>query len=62
VEVGLLNDDDGALGEALAVQGADVARPASEPEGKKNIAQARNVEIGLKELRQMRRWDIIVAR
>jgi len=36
VEVGLLNDDDGALGEALAVQGADVARPASEPEGKKN--------------------------
>jgi len=62
VEVGLLGDDDGALEEALAVQGADVARPASEPEERKNIAQARNFEIGLEELRQIRRWDVIIAR
>jgi len=38
MEVRLLGDDNGALDEALAVQGADVARAACKPEKGENIA------------------------
>lgn len=48
MEICLLGDYDRALDETLTVQGADVARPASEPEVGEDIIQAGDIEIGHK--------------
>ena len=61
VEVCLLGYDDGALNEALPMQGADEVKAACEPEKGEDIVEAGNIELGREVPGKMRRGDVVRA-